>query len=99
MSEGLCDEVITQRYHAGIVPPGLYWETPAWKALVRARVPLVRAVQPDLRDARGEIARIRAGGYDGICSYESNATVLDTGFLRLFRSLRRAGRGRGGDHG
>jgi hypothetical protein len=91
LSEGLCDEVITQTYLMGEgQDPDRDWETPEWKRHVQSRVPLTRAIPMDLRVAKPLVRRILAGGYDGLCSYESNDTVLDTGFINLFRSLRRA---------
>lgn len=89
LNEGLCDEVVSQMYVQGNYNPEIYWETPEWKEMVRSKVPLIRAIFPSIKDARQDVKRILAGGYDGICCYESNDTVLNTDFISLFRSLRR----------
>jgi len=37
---------------------------------------------------RRDLRRILSGNYDGICTYESDYTVLDTKFIELCRKLR-----------
>jgi len=88
LDEGLCDEVVSQGDGQGSPEEELNWEKPEWKAMVRARAPLIRTVPPNLAQARSMTRRILAEGYDGICSYESNDTVLDSRFIALFDSLR-----------
>jgi len=88
LNEGLCEEVITQDYGENLAETG--WDQPQWKKRVRSRVPLVRAVWPEFeKAAQPMVARILREGYDGICFYESNETVLKPEFIRLCRSLRR----------
>jgi hypothetical protein len=54
-----------------------------------AGVPLIRTLTPSISEARRDLARILGSGdYDGICSYESDFTVLQSDFLDLFRSIR-----------
>jgi hypothetical protein len=96
LREGLCDEVVSQGYIQGNPNPEIYWETPEWKRMVRACVPLIRGFWMEFRQARLDVRRALAEGYDGLCTYESNDTALDTNFIRLFRSLRRPARGRRG---
>ncbi len=91
LDEGLCDEVITQQYVMNNPNPDIYWERPEWRARVRRCVPLTRGIWCHYPTARADVKRIRAGGYDGLCSYESNQTALDSDFIRLFRSLRTGG--------
>jgi hypothetical protein len=59
-------------------------------------VPLIRGEWPHLPTLRVAVERALAGGYDGLCTYESNDTVLESDFVRLFRSLRGRARGRAG---
>ena len=91
LDEGLCDEVITQSY-VGINPAAeIDWDRPEWKEGVRSSVPLVRAVWNDYeQEATSMVPRILREGYDGICFYESNETVITPEFIELCRSLRQA---------
>lgn len=89
LDEGLCDEVVSQMYVGGSPDVEIYWERPKWKKMVQSKVPLVRTIVDNASEAAPDVRRILAEGYDGICSYESNATVLNTDFIKLFRSLRK----------
>lgn len=85
LAEGLCDEVVADRYcGTDNCEP-----TPEWRAMVQARAPLRRCISGfSLEDCRREIPRIIDEGYDGITIYESDYAVLDSGFIDLFDSLR-----------
>jgi hypothetical protein len=91
LDDGLCDEVVAHRYGGedSFVHP---LEVPSvWKQKVQARAKLSYGVygwQPDMPE---RFARAIAEGYDGICSYESDYTVLQNEFIDLYRSLRRGG--------
>ena len=89
LDEGLCDEVVAHAYsnrHEVLLQP---LEVPvAWKQKVQAKAKLSYGVygwQPDMPQ---RFARAVAEGYDGICSYESDYTVLQNEFIDLYRSLR-----------
>jgi len=89
LEEGLCDEVVSQAYAISEErAPDLYWEDPEWKAMVQLHVPLVRTIGPNAQQAKRDLPRILSGHYDGICTYESDYTVLDTDFIELYRKLR-----------
>lgn len=89
LDQGLCDEVVTMHYSSGVQDLELNWETPQWREQVRAKVPLIRTLEPwrKMSKVKAQLRRILAEGYDGICTYESNDTVLDTDFIQLYRSL------------
>lgn len=89
LNEGLCDEVITQQYVQASHAPELGWADKAWRKKVQAKVPLAHALLPNIKMAKADLKRILADGYNGIGTYESNDTVLDSDFIKLFRSLRR----------
>jgi len=89
LDEGLCDEVVTQEGVGQGNRLDLCWEQPEWKKFVRSRVPLIRGMPMCIKDARPMAQRILREGYDGICTYESDYTVLDPQFIDLYRSLRK----------
>lgn len=81
--------MVSQSYIKGVSGPEIYWETPEWKQMVQARMPLIRGEWPPFANFQPAVKRVLAGGYDGLCTYESNDTVLETEYVRLFRALRK----------
>jgi hypothetical protein len=88
LNESLCDEVISD-FYAGVRRMDLYWDRPEWKRMVQAKARLIRGVPMNAEETRELLPRILREGYDGICTYESDLTVLDREFIELYRSLRR----------
>ena len=89
LNEGLCDEVVSDFYCDSVNRPQLDMETPEWKKMVQSKVPLIRGTMFNAKLSRKFVPRILKGGYDGICTYESNQTCLDSEFIKLYRSLRK----------
>lgn len=92
LNEGLCDEVVSQAHSSPTDAGGaMYWEHPDWKKKVQAKVPLIRTVVGFSlgKQEKQEVQRILADGYDGLCTYESDYSVLDSDFIDLYRSLRK----------
>lgn len=87
LDEGLCDEVIADFYCDYNVD--LHWVKPEWKKKVQAKAKLIRGIPPNAKFARQLVPRILKEGYDGICTYESDYTVIDSDFIDLYRSLRK----------
>jgi hypothetical protein len=94
LDEGLCDEVVVN----GMIGPDIVFsespdETvtgvrPEWKRMVQARVPVIRCLcYRDIRRWQQHLPQVLAEGYDGLCTYESDWSVLDTDFRALYRSL------------
>ncbi len=89
LDEGLCDTVISDFYASFELLGDLYWDTPAWRQMVRQKAQLIRGLPMQPEAAKKLLPRALAEGYDGICSYESDFTVLDNQYLKLYESLRR----------
>jgi hypothetical protein len=90
LREGLCDEVIADRYVATEDPDLITEPRPAWVRAVRRKARLIRGVGYDLDYARRNFPRLAAARCDGISAYESNDAVLNPAWLDLYDSLRRA---------
>lgn len=88
LNEGLCDEVVSD-FYAGCDDLELYWERPDWKKMVQSKAKLIRGIGPHIEDARRLLPRILQGGYDGLCTYESDYTVIDSEWIEFYRSLRK----------
>jgi hypothetical protein len=88
LTEKLCDEVITQTYVGGNPNVALYTEDPQWKQMVQQHVPLTRAIWPSDEEIP-LVKRVVAEKFDGLCTYESNDSVIDPRMIRLYESLRR----------
>lgn len=89
LEEGLCDEVVSAAYQP-IDDRKVYDDTPAWRKMVRKHVPLARMINTDIKRAKPEVKQIvESGEYDGICTYESDYTCLDSDYIELYRSLRK----------
>ena len=85
LDEGLCHEVVADNYQSKEVCV----VRPEWKRMVQAKVPLIRGTTGLVcSEATEDVKRILTEGYDGICFYESDYSVLDTGYIRLFEGLR-----------
>ncbi len=90
LKEGLCDEVVADIYPEDM--GALTEPTEAWKKKVQAKVPLIKGIGVAQRHtAYGEknLGRIVSGGYDGVCSYESELFVQSPGDLALLNLMRR----------
>jgi len=88
LDEGLCHEVIAHSYGSHEAMRQALDVPDDWKRKVQAGAKLSYGVygwQPDMPQ---RFARAIAEGYDGICSYESDYTVLQNEFIALFRGLR-----------
>ena len=86
LDESLCDEVVADQYvdaeHSQV--------RPEWKRMVQAKARLIRGVTGfDIAQAREMIPRILGEGYDGLCTYESDFTVVQPEWREIYDSLRR----------
>jgi hypothetical protein len=89
LDEGLCDEVVTQRYCPEDFDWKLDWDRPAFRRMVQAKVPLIRSLSGTQGFHKDELKRVIDQGYDGFCTYESNEAVLQSSMIDVYRSLRR----------
>lgn len=94
LSEGLCDEVVCngmigpERCYADTFDPEICGLRPDWKKMVQARVPLVRCLAyEDIARWKHHLPEVLAEGYEGLCTYESDWSVLDPEFIDLYQSL------------
>ncbi len=86
LDEGLCNEVVADNYFRREV----CGVSPEWKRMVQSKAALIRGTTGvNAAEAAADIPQILKEGYDGICFYESDYSVLDTEFIRLFEGLRR----------
>ena len=80
LEEGLCDEIVAE----GTVKP-------EWRDMVRSRALLYRGISFFKYDhAIGAIPEYIDEGCDGICTYESDWTVLDSRYIDLYHGLGRS---------
>jgi len=85
LEEGLCDEVVASSQIHCVTHP----LPKVWRDKVQKHVPLIHGVSGfDFNDAKTASKRAIEEGYDGICTYESDYTVLEDVFIDLYRSLR-----------
>jgi hypothetical protein len=96
LSEGLCDEVVCngmigpERCYREDYDPEVCGVRPAWKNLVQARASLERCLAyGPLSRWKRHLPEVLSEGYEGLCTYESDWSVLDPGFVEFYRSLRR----------
>ncbi|MBI2190902.1 MAG: hypothetical protein HYU36_02815 [Planctomycetes bacterium] len=91
LEEGLCNEVVADApFGQHATNPKCYDVKPEWKKRVQSIVPVVRGLPcTHLPWVRRRAKRYVAEGYDGLCTYESDVTVLESGFITFYRSLRR----------
>ena len=91
LDEGLCDEVVADAIVASCFRNRRCYDVrPEWQRMVQRKAKLIRGIPGfDLDMARAMVPEILARGYDGICTYESDYTVVHDGFRELYRSLRR----------
>lgn len=92
LNEGLCQEVIIncQRVPRQAEPESNRLIDDI-RGLIAGRARLVREVsylQP-WKDFKAEFSRVRAQGFDELCTYESNFAVLDDRCVRLYQNARR----------
>ena len=87
LGEGLCDEVIADRYSDATVCES----TPEWQRSVQEKgAELIRGLPyGNAEEARRVAEEAIAAGYDGLCTYESDFAVLDADYIALYESLRR----------
>ena len=90
LDEGLCDEVVADAIVAWYFKNHECYDVrPEWKELVQAKARLIRGIPGfDYEMAKEMVPQILEEGYDGICTYESDFTVLANDYLDLYRSLR-----------
>jgi len=90
LDEGLCDEVVADAIVAQYFSNRECYDVrPEWKSMVQRQAKLIRGVPGfDLDTARRMVPEILTQGYDGICTYESDYTVVHDGFRELYASLR-----------
>jgi hypothetical protein len=87
LDEGLCDEVVAASSIHGITAN----VSPEWRRKVQARVPLIHGVSGyNIDDARAVVPTVLRDGYSGICTYESDYSVVDDVFIEYYRGLRGA---------
>lgn len=87
LDEGLCDEVVAASSIHGVTA-GV---SPEWRRRVQSRVPLIYGISGyNIDDARAVVPTVLRDGYSGICTYESDYTVVDDVFIDYYRDLRRA---------
>jgi hypothetical protein len=66
LAEGLCDEVVSDIYHS--LP--LDEPTPEWRAMVQAKVPLLRGIGfSSFIMAQDKLQQVLADNYAGVCAY------------------------------
>jgi hypothetical protein len=66
LAEGLCDEVVSDIYHS--LP--LDEPTPQWRAMVQAKVPLLRGIGfGNFLMAPDKLQQVLADNYAGVCAY------------------------------
>jgi hypothetical protein len=88
LNEGLCDEIVADAQNSVDVQLPITEPTEQWKRAAQEKVKVYRGVY-EYEWARKHIPRFIREGYDGVCTYESDLTVLDSRFIGLYDSLRR----------
>lgn len=91
LDEGLCDEVVADAIVAPLFKNRECYDVrPQWKEVVQQKVPLIRGIPGfDFDMAKQMVPEILEQGYDGICTYESDYTVVHDGYRELYWNLRR----------
>jgi hypothetical protein len=91
LNEGLCDEVVADAIVGDYYQhQDCYAVRPEWKKMVQSKVPLTHGIPcGNIAVARRMAAEILKDGYDGICTYESDCTVLQDQYIQLYHSLRK----------
>ena len=89
LREGLCDEVVSDRYVSTEDAALITEPLPAWRRMVQRKARLVRGVGYDLAYAQKNALRFADEGYDGMSTYESNDAVVNPAYLAVYDSLRR----------
>jgi hypothetical protein len=99
LNHGLCDEVVVNGVigpervwgdvHGGGYDPAVNGVHPRWKAMVQAKVPLIRTLAyASIKTWRPRhLPEVLAENYDGLCTYESDWSVLNSQFVDLYRGL------------
>ena len=90
LDEGLCDEVVADVIVAPLFKNRECYDVrPEWKEMVQRQVPLIRGIPGfDFDMAKRMVPEILEQRYDGICTYESDYTVVHDGYRELYWSLR-----------
>ena len=89
LAEGLCNEVVADRYIATEDPALITEPRPNWRRMVQAKARLIRGAGYDLAYAQKNARRFAAEGYDGFSTYESNDAVVNPEWLNVYEGLRR----------
>lgn len=90
LEEGLCDEVVAASHIHGAT----FNVSPEWRRKVQAKVPLIGGISNyDLEGARAWAPVAMREKFDGLCTYESDFSVMSDGYIAFYRSLR-GGEGR-----
>jgi hypothetical protein len=94
LDEGLCDEVVCngmigpERCYREDYDPEVCGVLPEWKRMVQDKVPLVRCLAYESMERwKKHLPEVLAEGFDGLCTYESDWSVLDAEFVDLYRSV------------
>jgi hypothetical protein len=86
LEEGLCDEVVADNY----ARPDTCRVSPEWKEKVQAGAKLIRStLHVNFGTLEKTVPTLIAEGYDGLCTYESDYTALQSDYIGLYESLRR----------
>lgn len=88
LNEGLCDEVVADRYVADEDPAVITEPRPNWRRMVQASARMIRGAGFDLAYANKNACRFAKEGYDGFSTYESNEAVINPEWLSIYDSLR-----------
>ncbi len=90
LDEKLCDQVVAMSPSARHDDASIWWGSRTWRKHVQRHVPLIRAIVPHLSKSALEqrVRRVIDAGYDGLCTYESNDTVLNPRYIQMYEKLR-----------
>lgn len=101
LNEGLCDEVVVN----GMIGPERVYSKgngkeydpvvcgvrPEWKQMIQSKVPIIRCLTHlPLKWWKQHLPAVFAEGYDGLCTYESDWSVINPEFVKFYRSLRQS---------
>lgn len=90
LEEGLCDEIVADGItSANYDNEECYGIREEWKQKVQSHVPLIRGISgmSPVEKAEAMAKEAIENNYDGVCTYESNYTVLTRDFIDLYAGL------------
>ncbi len=91
LDEGLCDEVVAGSPNGNLFRecPACYAVSPEWKRMVQTKARLILEIPyGDIETARKRVELAPAEGYDGVCTYESDYSVIKREYIELYHCLR-----------